>query len=74
VRDKRERFIELAEKRVTRVLETIRLVGNLANRGNYEYSEEDLEKILSAIEGEVKRLRMTFHTKGSKREDRFRLD
>lgn len=60
---RREKFVELAEKRVTRVLKDLRLVGNLANRNNYSYTEQDTKKILSAIEAEVKNLRRRFeHT------------
>jgi hypothetical protein len=74
VRDKRKKFIVLAEKRVTRVLENLRLVGNLANRSNYEYNDRDADKILTAIEGEVKRLRLRFNSGTEKREERFKLD
>jgi hypothetical protein len=50
---KRQRFIELAEARVTRALNAIRVIGNLSNRANYEYSGEDVEKILGALRDEL---------------------
>ena len=31
-RDKREKFIELTEKRVTKTLDSIRLIGNLSDK------------------------------------------
>ena len=36
-RSKRDKFLELANKRVSRAIKDIKLVGNLANRKNYEY-------------------------------------
>ena len=48
-RDSRDKFVELANKRVTRVIKDLRLVGNLSNRRIYEYTEEDAKKILKGI-------------------------
>lgn len=70
----REKFVELAEKRVTRAIKDIRLVGNLSNKTNYVYTQKDAEKIISALEKEVKLLRMKFSTGGDEAEDLFRLD
>jgi hypothetical protein len=74
MRDKREKFVELAEKRVVRVLQSIRLVGNLANRNNYDYTESDFDKILSAIDGEVKRLKARVRAYDQSEETKFRLN
>ena len=45
MRDKRKKFVELAEARVNRTVKDIRLIGNLSNRGSYEYSEKDVREI-----------------------------
>ena len=75
MRDKRDRFVELAESRVTKAVQTIRLIGNLANANNYAYSEEDAQKILTALDGEMKLLKAKFQTALSKRAmDEFKLD
>ena len=37
--DKERKFKELAEKRVNRALDSIRLIGNLSNRQNYSYDD-----------------------------------
>lgn len=58
--DKREKFKELAEKRVTRTIKDIRLIGNLANRNNYSYTDQDGAKICAALEAEIKALRTKF--------------
>jgi hypothetical protein len=58
--NRREKFIELAEKRVTRAIKDLRLIGNLSNRNNYEYTDRDVIQILSALDAEVKKLRLSF--------------
>ena len=52
--DKRERFVRIAESRTNKILEQIRLLGNCSNKNNYEYTEEDVKKIFSVIESELK--------------------
>jgi hypothetical protein len=61
MRDKRQRFVELGEARVRKASQMLRLVGNLANRNNYDYSDQDAQKILAALEAELKLLRAKFH-------------
>ena len=74
MRDKRSRFIELGEARVTKATQMLRLIGNLANANNYEYSEEDAQKIFSALDAEMKLLKAKFQTAMSKRaKDGFKL-
>ena len=35
----RERFVDLAQKRVNKTVNDIRLIGNLSNKTNYSYTE-----------------------------------
>ena len=72
-RDKRKKFVELAERRVTRLLREIRLVGNLSNRRNYSFNDEDVRKIFSAVETELKATRKRFESSGSGNESTFKL-
>lgn len=60
MRDKQEKFKELAEKRVNKALTGLRLIGNLANRNNYDYTEKQADLIISTLETEVKILRQKF--------------
>lgn len=46
---KAEAFERMAPPRVTRAIDHIRLVGNLANRSAYAYSEEDVAHIMQAL-------------------------
>ena len=75
MRDKRGRFVELAQARVTKAAQTIRLIGNLSNPNNYEYTEDDVRKILTALDSEMKLLKGKFQAALKKRaKDEFKLD
>lgn len=56
------RFQRLATYRTNKVLDKIRILGNLANRSNYEYSSEEVGKIFSTIEEELKHIKAKFHS------------
>lgn len=73
VRDRRERFVALAEARTAKVLNAIRLLGNLSNRSNYEFTDEDVEQILKAIRAEVKALEAKFTDTRTRNASTFRL-
>ena len=68
---KRQRFERLAQKRVTEALRRLRLVGNLANRANYDYSEEHVRQILDALDVEFKQLKGRFRNDGGTTGDTF---
>lgn len=57
---KKQRFQRLAEKRTNDVLERLRILGNCANRGQYEYSAEEIRKIFNTIEREAKLVKLKF--------------
>lgn len=59
-RDPRERFVSLANSRVTAAITQIRLVGNLSNRRNYEYTAEDAAKITRSLQREIDELKAKF--------------
>lgn len=59
-RDPRERFVSLANSRVTAAINQIRLVGNLSNRKNYEYTADDVAKITRALQRELDELKAKF--------------
>lgn len=58
-----ERFRRLAQKRVVRTIKDIRLISNLSNRNNYEYSGEEIEKIFRTLDKELKLARSKFESK-----------
>ncbi len=67
MRDKRERFVSLAEKRANKAIKDIRLIGNLSNKNNYEYEDAETQAIFRALEQEVKALRSRFDQSSKKR-------
>lgn len=69
---KRERFIRLAEARTNKILEMMRLLGNCSSKANYEYSDDDIKQIFSALEKELKNTKNRFLGIDAK-EERFTL-
>lgn len=68
MRDKRGKFVELAEARVKRAINDLRLIGNLSNRSAYEFDEEDVRKIFKAVQRELDTAKSRFggvHSKDS---------
>jgi len=70
--NKRERFVRIAEARTNKILDMLRLLGNCSNKSNYEYDEEDIKQIFSAIDKEVKAAKNAFMGVETK-EERFTL-
>lgn len=58
----RGKFVELAEKRVNKAIKALRLIGNLSNRSNYKYADEDVRLIFGALDKELKQARERFQT------------
>lgn len=59
--NKRERFKRLASTRTSEVLKRIKILSNCANRSAYDYSEEEIGKIFSAIDRAVKDSKSKFY-------------
>jgi hypothetical protein len=69
--DKASRFERLAERRVTEVLRKMRLIGNLANRRNYTYTEDHVKQILDALEAELREVKSRFRQETAAQEHGF---
>ena len=69
---KRERFVRIAETRTNKIIDMMRLLGNCANKSNYEYSDEDITKIFSTLEKELKTAKMKYLSIGAE-DDKFKL-
>lgn len=59
--DKRSKFEELGEKRMLEAIKKIRLLGNLSNKNNYDYTEEHVKAIIDSLEKEVQLLKNKFN-------------
>jgi hypothetical protein len=67
VSTKRAAFARLAENRTNTILDRIRILGHLSNRSAYEYSEEDVRKMFSAIEDELRLTKARFLSGGRRK-------
>jgi len=65
--EKARKFRELAEKRVNNAIKQIQLIGNLSNKYNYEYTEEEVKKIINALKAEIRNLEIKFELSSNKR-------
>jgi hypothetical protein len=67
------RFTRLAERRVTEALDHLRLVGNLANRRNYDFTKEQADQIVAALDAALRQVRVRFSEGAPSPSDRFRF-
>ena len=71
--DRRKKFVELAEKRVNKAIAQIKLIGNLSNRSNYSYTDQDVNKIYKALKKSMDEMKARFDSKGGEAENQFKL-
>ena len=57
---KADKFKRLASKRVVNAISKIELIANLSGSG-YEYTPEQVEKILGALQGSVDKVKAAFN-------------
>lgn len=69
---KRDRFVRIVENRTNKIIDMLRLLGNCANKSNYDYTDADVAKIFTALEKELKAAKLKYTTVGSD-EDKFKL-
>ncbi|WP_050418897.1 hypothetical protein [Bradyrhizobium tropiciagri] len=71
--EKRNKFVKLAEARVNRAIQDIRLIGNLSNRSAYDYDDEDVKKIFRALQKATDTARQKFGSGDGSRDSEFSL-
>ena len=69
---KREKFVRLVEARTNKIIDMMRLLGNCANKANYDYTDADVQKIFTTLEKELKLVKMKFASM-EEEEDKFKL-
>jgi|14_taG_2_1085336.scaffolds.fasta_scaffold19572_3 hypothetical protein len=72
---KSDKFVKLANNRVNRVFKQLQLIANLSNRCHYEYTQDEVDQILQAIEKEIASVKERFE-EAKRHRDRppFKLD
>jgi len=71
--ESQSRFKVLAEKRTNKVLKDIKLIGNLANKSNYSYSQAEASKIHNAIKKALDSMKARFDAGGDADDEDFKL-
>ncbi|MGN6477071.1 MAG: hypothetical protein ACTHKV_07590 [Flavipsychrobacter sp.] len=57
---KKERFKSVASRRVQKVLDDMESLAKCANKNTYEYSDDDVKKMMRAITDKLSLLRAAF--------------
>ncbi len=71
---KREKFVRLAEARTNKIIDMIKLLGNCSSQATYEYTQQDVDKIFSAIESELREAKKKFAKTDNRSNSKFTLE
>lgn len=70
---KRDKFVELAEKRTVNAIKAIRIISKLGNKSHYDYDEQDVRKIVLALNKEVESLKVKMTSARTQEKVEFKL-
>jgi hypothetical protein len=73
MRNKRQKFVDLAEARVNKALKDLQLIGNLSNKSAYEFNENDIRKIFNALQKGLEGAKSRFSKESDVAGGEFRL-
>ena len=73
MRDKRQKFVSLAESRINKTIKDLRLIGNLSNRNSYDFTDDDVRQMFRALQKELDSAKSRFSQDGKAGGDAFRL-
>lgn len=68
---KKDRFRKVAARRVQKIIDSLDSLSKCSNKSNYDYSEEDVNKMLKAIREKVKSLELSYTTNTKATKDTF---
>ena len=71
--EKREKFKKLAESRTSNAIRAIRVIGKLGNKSHYDYTEQDVKKIVTALNRELEALKVRMGDRTGRDEVEFKL-
>jgi hypothetical protein len=67
------KFERIAEKRVSDTLKKMQLIGNLANKNNYDYTDKHVKQIIDSLEDELKLLKNKFADESTDKNREFKF-
>lgn len=59
---KEDRFRRIAEARVNKIISMLKLLGNCSHKGNYAYTEQQVEQIFSRLYSELNKAHKRYQT------------
>lgn len=69
--DRSQRFKRIATYRTNAIIDKLRLLGNLSNKVNYSYTDEEMKKIFTTIDSQLRIIKTKFAT--GKEKNKFTL-
>jgi hypothetical protein len=73
VKTKRERFEDVASGRMNRIIGAMKSLQKCSNRYNYEYSEEDVKKMMSVLKTQLDELKSAYGKGLKKNNQQFKF-
>lgn len=68
-----DNFVRLAEARTNKIIDMIGLLGNLSNKSNYTYTNEQVESIFNSIQQALNESKQRFSNEPIQKKKKFRL-
>jgi len=70
---KKDRFKNVAGRRVQKILDNIDSLSKCANRSNYDYEEADVNKMMRVIRDKVKVLELSYNSNTKSTKNTFKF-
>lgn len=70
---KAENFVRLAEARTNKIIDVVLLLGNLSNKTNYSYTDEQVKAIFDSIQQALDETKQKFLEEPTQKRKKFRL-
>lgn len=68
-----DNFVRLAEARTNKIIDMVGLLGNLSNKSNYTYTDEQVESIFNSIQQALNESKQRFSSEPIQKKKKFRL-
>ncbi len=68
---KKERFKNVASRRVQKVLDDLESLSKCANKSTYDYTDDDIKKMFSAINNQMTLLKASFSSNNKSSKQTF---
>lgn len=66
-------FVRLAEARTNKIIDMVLLLGNLSNKTNYSYTDEQVKAIFDSIQQALDETKQKFLEEPTQKRKKFRL-